>query len=324
MAIQQAAAQALAAVQRARALFGTTPQPSLPQTPSLAAAAHSLADTGRRAVGLSGELVNKHHQFVGAARRVLTSNANTDTALKPRLSAAANLTEDGRHRLDSILERTRALAREAASARSPAAQRAVLGALHTEVSRANAVIDSTKQQAVGIAGQIRTLDYHSGKHGHGTIRDADFAQDGGPRPKTDDPADEAARRYAETQRAADQALVDQANREGRTNYLPGMAGRPGYMTDEQAAAAARLRDYQTLTDPNSHIALHGGQDARKFAGQRLNDFNTSKIVAHFRATPSSAVMHAPARRPGYGCRPTWKTGTSPGASNRSPPTTPPG
>jgi hypothetical protein len=71
-----------------------------------------------------------------------------------------------------------------------------------------------------------------------------------------------------------------------------MIGQPGYMTEEEAAAAARLRDYQTLTDPNSHIALHGGPDARKFAGQRLDDYNTSKFVGPL---PPDTVLGGDAR-----------------------------
>jgi hypothetical protein len=71
-----------------------------------------------------------------------------------------------------------------------------------------------------------------------------------------------------------------------------MAGRPGYMTEEEADAAARLRDYTTLTDPNSHIAVVGGLDARKFAGQRLNDFNTSKLVGPL---PADTVLGGDAR-----------------------------
>lgn len=174
MAIQQAAAQALASVQRARALFGTPPSPP-PEAPSLDTAAQSLTGAGQRTAGLSGELVDRHHAFVGAARRVLTGNADTDTALNQQLGAAIALTTDGGQRLDSIVERTRALARTAATARSPAAQRAVLAALHTEVSQADAVVDDARQHAAGIAGQIRSLAYQSGKHGS-SIRNADFAE----------------------------------------------------------------------------------------------------------------------------------------------------
>jgi hypothetical protein len=277
--IQQAAARALTSVQRARALFGTSPS-APPHALGLDTAAQSLASTGQRTQGLAGDAVDHHHQFVGAATQVLNRDADTDTTLNHHLSAAAALTQNGGRRLDSIVERTRALAATASTARTPAAQRALLQALHTQVSEANAVIDSTRQQATGIAGKISSLDYQSGKQGNGGIHNADFAEDVGPKPNPQpgDPSDEAARKYAQTQRAADQALVDQANRDGRTQYLPSMIGQPGYMTQEQADAAARLRDYRTLTDPNSHIALHGGPDARKYAGQRLNDFNTSKMI----------------------------------------------
>jgi hypothetical protein len=71
-----------------------------------------------------------------------------------------------------------------------------------------------------------------------------------------------------------------------------MTGHPGYLTDAGAAGAPRLRDYQTLTDPNSHIALHGGPDARKYAGERLGDFNTSKMVG---PSPVDTVLGGDAR-----------------------------
>jgi hypothetical protein len=50
------------------------------------------------------------------------------------------------------------------------------------------------------------------------------------------------------------------------------------MTEEEAAAAARLRDYNTITNPNSHIAIVGGQDARNGAAERLNDYNQSRFI----------------------------------------------
>jgi hypothetical protein len=97
-------------------------------------------------------------------------------------------------------------------------------------------------------------------------------------PKPPPSPEDSARRYNDTQRAADQALVDRAHAAGRDSYLPSMSGRPGYMTEEEAAAAARLRDYNTITNPNSHIAIHGGQDARNLAGERLNDYNQSRFI----------------------------------------------
>ncbi len=97
-------------------------------------------------------------------------------------------------------------------------------------------------------------------------------------PKPPPPPEESARRYDQLQRAADQALVDRAHAAGRTYYIANNVGYPGCMYDEEAAAAARLRDYETITDPKSWKALAGGQDARNLAGERLNDFNQSRFM----------------------------------------------
>jgi hypothetical protein len=205
VAIQQAAAQALAAVQRARALFGPSPQPPPPPSASLKTAAQSVAGAGQRAAVLSGDLVDQHQEFVGQTTQVLTSNGQTDTALDEQLGTAAAVTQAGGRHLDAIVARTRTIAQSAATARTPGAQRAVLQALHTQVTQANSVVTSTRQRASAIAGQIRGLDYQSG----GRVQAAGFGPGGAPRepapkppPGTD--ADDAERRR-------DQAIVDDPN-----------------------------------------------------------------------------------------------------------------
>jgi hypothetical protein len=142
-----------------RSLFGPSPQPSPPVGPPLGAAAQSVTGTGQRAAALSGDLVDRHQRFVGGAARALTGDAHTDTTLYQQLGAAATLTEAGRRRLDAIVAHTRTLAQSAATAQIPAAQRAVLQALYTQVSQANSVVRSTEQRATGVADQIRALDY---------------------------------------------------------------------------------------------------------------------------------------------------------------------
>jgi hypothetical protein len=181
VSLLQAAAQAQAAVERIRALFGPSLQPPLPAAPPLGAAADTVSGVGRRTAVLSGELVDRHQQFVGQAARSLTGDAHTDTTLYQQLGAAATLIDDGRRRLDAIVAATRTLARSAATAQTPAAQRAVLQALHTQLSQANSVVDLTQQQASDIADQIRALDYPS----RGGARGAGF---GGALP-TDRPPD---------------------------------------------------------------------------------------------------------------------------------------
>lgn len=79
--------------------------------------------------------------------------------------------------------------------------------------------------------------------------------DGDGQPNQGQQADHAANSYRTTQRDRDAELVDS----------------PGEMTPEKAGAAARLRDYATVTDPAAD------PDARRLAGERLDDFR----MAHF-------------------------------------------
>lgn len=111
-------------------------------------------------------------------------------------------------------------------------------------------------------------------------------------PKSPPPPEELARSCDQLQRAADQAVVDRARAAGRTHYLPNNVGYPGCMYPDEAAAAARLRDYTTITDPKSWMALGDGQDALKHAGERLNDFSQSRFMGRL---PIDRVMGGDAR-----------------------------
>ena len=162
MSIQQVAADAQAVVDRARSLFGSSPEPLTPAGEPLESAAESTAGVGQRTAGLSGDLVDRHNNFVGEQTRDLSTAGRTDTTLQSHLSTAATVTQSGARQLDAITAQTRTIAQTAATARTPATQRMVLAALRSQVSQASAVVTSTQQQAGDIAGQIRTLNYRSG------------------------------------------------------------------------------------------------------------------------------------------------------------------
>jgi hypothetical protein len=161
VSLTEVAEQAQAAVARMRALFVAPLQPP-PLAAGLETAARELSGAGQHAAVLSGHLVDRHQDFVGEATRELTSDGHTDTALNQRLTAAATVTQAGARQLDAIAAQTRTIAQAAATAGTPAAQRAVLQALRTQVSEANSVVTSTRQQARALAGEIRALDYRSG------------------------------------------------------------------------------------------------------------------------------------------------------------------
>jgi hypothetical protein len=163
VSLQQAAAQVLAAVQRAQALFGPHAHAPTASGPSLGAAVQPLGNAGQQASTLSGVLVNNHRSFVDATTRILERDEATDRRLQQVLARAAAVVQHGRTELDAIVARTRALAVAAMSTRDAAGGRALLQALRSEVFRANSVVNATKAQAGGIAGQVRALDYGPGE-----------------------------------------------------------------------------------------------------------------------------------------------------------------
>jgi hypothetical protein len=248
VAIQAAAAQALAAVRRARALFASSPQP-LPAGPPLEQAAESTLDAGQRTAGLSGVLVDRHSDFVGQQAHQLSNAGHTDTTLASRLASAATLTQHGAHQLDTIVEETRTLSQAAATARTPADQRMVLAALRSRVSAANTVVTTTGQQASAIANGIRGLDYSTG----GRLQPAGFGpggppQEPAPKPPPGTDADEAARRR-------DEAILNDPNADATARRL----------------AQERLNDlkYSNFIGPLPHNDPIMGGDARTRAQARL-------------------------------------------------------
>ncbi|RRR42756.1 hypothetical protein EHH44_16190 [Mycolicibacter terrae] len=94
--------------------------------------------------------------------------------------------------------------------------------------------------------------------------------DGDGQPTQDQQAGRAADAYGTTERDRDQQLVDSA----------------GEMTPEKAAAAARLRDYATATDPAAD------PQARRLAGERLEDYRMANFIGPL---PMDPVLGGDAR-----------------------------
>ena len=93
--------------------------------------------------------------------------------------------------------------------------------------------------------------------------DAIAGGEGEGKPSAEDQARGAADRYDETQRAQDEALVNSG----------------GPMTPEMQAAAARLRDFGIVNDPNANPY------AKQYAGERLSDYNMSRFVGPLPVDP---------------------------------------
>jgi hypothetical protein len=159
VSVQQIAADVRASVKRAQALFAASPVAATASADSLGLAETSTTAAGRRAAALSGNLADRHAVFATETARSLEADGRTEAGLQERLSRAAAATQRGAQRLEAVTERTGALAQEADSARTPAAQRAIVGALRAELSQARSVVTSTQQQAADTAGQIRELGY---------------------------------------------------------------------------------------------------------------------------------------------------------------------
>ena len=118
----------------------------------------------------------------------LSAAAQTDTALQAHTATAATLTQAGARRLDAIAAETRATSQAAATVRTPAGERAILVALRSQLARANDVVTTTKQQAAGLAGQVRALKYPPAGTGHGDTQALGFGLGSAPQaPPPEDP-----------------------------------------------------------------------------------------------------------------------------------------
>ncbi len=107
----------------------------------------------------SGVLAESHRSFATHQTSVLRSNANTDAALSAKLQQAAAVNQSGGARLDAITAQTRAIAALAPTAKSPAAQQAILTALRNQLSQASDVVHNAQTRSSQLAGEVRALGY---------------------------------------------------------------------------------------------------------------------------------------------------------------------
>jgi hypothetical protein len=90
---------------------------------------------------------------------VITMAARNDLTFGAHLDASAAINTAGADQLDAIAQQANATTQAAATARSPAAQRAVLAAMQSHVQAASNVVETTRSQAADIAAGVREIDY---------------------------------------------------------------------------------------------------------------------------------------------------------------------
>jgi hypothetical protein len=192
----QACLQGEASIRRARSLFADAEPTAAPgeSAQSLTGAADTTVAAGERTTGLSGEAIDAHQQFVNTSTPAITRAVLNDLTLGVHLDAAATITRAGADQLDAIAQQARATTQVAATATTPAAQRAVLAVMQTHVQAANTVVESTRQQAADLAAEIKGIDYKQGPPGAGHDEfdlDTQYTRlaafSGGPMPEYVDP-----------------------------------------------------------------------------------------------------------------------------------------
>jgi len=172
VSLVQVCAQTEAAIERARSLFG--PGGQAPDATALGAvdtAAESTTATAQDTGDMSGVAITRYQSFAHQSAAQLGQAAHTDTALHAHVATAATLTQTGAQRLEAIAAQTRATAQAAPTATTPAAQRTIIAALHSQLTQAADVVNTTKQQASSLASQVRRLGYPLDHPGSGTSGD---------------------------------------------------------------------------------------------------------------------------------------------------------
>jgi hypothetical protein len=168
MSLVQVCAQTEAAIERARSLFGSGGQaPAAAALGAVDTAAESTTATAQHTGDMSGVAIARYQSFAHQSAAQLGQAAHTDTALQAHVATAATLTQTGAQRLEAIAAQTRATAQAASTATTPAAQRTILAALHSQLAQAADVVNTAKQQASGLASEIRLLGYPLDRPGPG-------------------------------------------------------------------------------------------------------------------------------------------------------------
>jgi hypothetical protein len=160
VSISQLCAEAQATIARARSLFGES-APSVPTTGSadLSAAAQGTTAARSHTTDLSGTAVSAYQAGADRSAGHLSSASASDTTVAGQLTTAAAIDRAGAAQLDQIKANNDATVRMAPLARTPAAQRVLATALRSHVTAASQVVQSTRQQVSGLAGQIQLVDY---------------------------------------------------------------------------------------------------------------------------------------------------------------------
>jgi hypothetical protein len=148
------------AIQRARSLV--SPHGAHPQTVALGdvgSAVRSTNVTTQMTSGSPGALINAHKAVAIRNAASLGMAGRTDDELQTEAATAAALTRSGARRMDVIAGHTQATLQAGAAAISPAAQRAVLNALRTQLSHATEVVHAIGRQGADLARRVEALDY---------------------------------------------------------------------------------------------------------------------------------------------------------------------
>lgn len=183
MSIAQACAQAADAIRRARSLFGDLPTPTWGAADGATAMRQAQAKVTATVAAMSdnaGVARDRHAAFSMRSAGQLETAASTDTSFDTHLARADAVSRDGIARLDAIAAQNRSTTAIAATATSPAAERAILTALRNQVAQANEVVDGTRRRAGGLAGDTHALTYDLPLAPH-----TDLPHPGDPKPVSD-------------------------------------------------------------------------------------------------------------------------------------------